>query len=75
MTMRDLICHHCRRVLVTDFWALVEAETVPTFSRFCLTCSCGEVVEVDPVGGRRHKGYRPFGRLPAVPAAIGDHFQ
>ena len=47
--MRDLVCQRCARVLVVDFWVLVEAETVPMFSTFSLTCSCGAKVRLRPV--------------------------
>ena len=57
--MRDLVCHHCAHVLVADFWNLFEAETVPMFSSFSLTCPCGAQVHVLPL--RRYRWLRVVG--------------
>jgi hypothetical protein len=51
--MRHLSCGRCNKRLIENFWALVGAEPVPTFSRVTLTCACGEVVSVDVAHGLR----------------------
>ena len=72
--MRDLVCQRCARVLIVDFWALVEAESVPMFSSFSLTCSCGAVVAVDPLEAERRIIRVPFGRWSQHhPAVIGGN--
>jgi len=45
--MRDLCCARCARVIIADFWPMVRAETVPTFTHIRLTCSCGNRIKVD----------------------------
>ena len=45
--MRDLCCARCARVIIADFWTMVRAETVPTFTHIRLTCSCGNRIKVD----------------------------
>jgi RNase P subunit RPR2 len=44
--MRHLICGRCQKRLIENFWVMVEAEAVLTFSRVTLTCECGEEVSV-----------------------------
>ena len=51
--MRHLTCSRCSRRLIEDFWEMVSAEPVPTFSRVTLTCECGEVVSVSTGHGLR----------------------
>jgi RNase P subunit RPR2 len=51
--MRHLDCGRCNKRLIENFWAMVEAEPTPTFSRVTLTCECGEVVSVDVGHGLR----------------------
>jgi RNase P subunit RPR2 len=45
--MLDLRCDRCSKILIEDFWWLVEIETERTFSSLSLTCSCGHHVHVD----------------------------
>ncbi len=47
--MHHLRCEHCSKILIADFWEMVDAETVRTFSSFSVPCSCGHIVQVDPV--------------------------
>lgn len=47
--MQHLRCDHCSKILIADFWSMVDGETVPTFSSFSLTCDCGHLVHVVPV--------------------------
>ena len=51
--MRHLICGHCAKRLIENFWTMVEAEPIPTFTRVTLTCECGEVVSVTTQHGMR----------------------
>jgi hypothetical protein len=46
--MQHLRCDHCLRILIADFWEMVERETVQTFSSFTLTCECGNPVQAVP---------------------------
>ena len=51
--MRHLICDRCQKRLIENFWVMVEAEPIPTFSRVTITCECGEVVSVRTEHGMR----------------------
>ena len=44
--MRDLFCTNCSKLLIEDFWTMVEAEIVPTFASVSLICECGETVQI-----------------------------
>jgi hypothetical protein len=46
--MQHLRCEHCSKILIADFWSMVEGETVRMFSSFSLPCDCGHVVQVVP---------------------------
>jgi hypothetical protein len=52
-TMRHLVCGRCQKRLIENFWDMVKAEPIPTFSRVTLTCPCGEVVSVSTEHGMR----------------------
>jgi RNase P subunit RPR2 len=45
--MLDLSCDRCSKILIEDFWWLVEIETERTFLSLSMTCSCGHLVHVD----------------------------
>ena len=60
--MRHLTCSRCAKRLIEDFWTMVEAEPVPTFSRITLTCECGEVVSVNTEHGLK---WLPRSSLPS----------
>jgi hypothetical protein len=47
--MQHLRCDHCSKILVVDFWSMVDEETVRMFSSFSLTCECGHLVQVEPL--------------------------
>jgi RNase P subunit RPR2 len=48
--MQHLRCANCSKILVPDFWDMVDGETVRTFSSFTLTCDCcGAMVQVVPM--------------------------
>jgi RNase P subunit RPR2 len=64
--MRHLVCGRCARRLIENFWVMVEAEPVPTFSSVTLTCKCGEVVRVATGHGLR---WLPPADPPPEPAA------
>ena len=46
--MQHLRCAHCSKILVEDFWSMVDDETVTMFSSFSLICECGQLVQVAP---------------------------
>ena len=56
--MRHLYCARCARIVIADFWTMLEAETVPTFSRLRLTCSCGYRIKLDLSVGRQSASRR-----------------
>ena len=45
--MRHLCCARCARIVIADFWTMLDDETEPTFSRIRLTCSCGHRIKID----------------------------
>jgi RNase P subunit RPR2 len=51
--MRHLTCSRCSKRLIDDFWAMVGAEPIPTFSRVTLTCECGEIISVNTGHGMK----------------------
>ncbi|MEO7223977.1 MAG: hypothetical protein ABIY37_16035 [Devosia sp.] len=51
--MRHLTCGRCARRLIDNFWVMVGAEPIPTFSSVTLTCECGEVISVTTEHGMR----------------------
>jgi len=57
--MHDLCCARCARIVIADFWTMVEDETVPTFSTIRLTCSCGARIRVDLRGRHRRAAAAP----------------
>jgi hypothetical protein len=70
--MRHLVCGRCARRLIDNFWVMVEAEPVPTFSSVTLTCKCGEVVSVSTAHGLRWlSAASPQGEQPGLGARQG----
>ena len=63
--MHDLCCARCARVVIADFWTMVQGETVPMFSAIRLTCSCGARIKVELL--RRESDSDDIG--PHLPAA------
>jgi hypothetical protein len=45
--MRHLYCARCARIVIADFWTMLDDETVPTFSTIRLTCTCGHRIKLD----------------------------
>ncbi len=62
--MQHLRCASCSKILIPDFWDMVDGETVRTFSSFTLSCDCcGAMVQVVPL--RRPRWVKPAdARLP-----------
>jgi len=64
--MHDLCCALCARVVIADFWTMVQGETVPMFSAIRLTCSCGARIKVDLRRPQGRDADDPGAHLPAV---------